>query len=287
MDVLRYVVPRSLIAFFALLLVTRLLGKKQLSHLTFFDYIVGITIGDIGASLSIDRGQSTLGSLVSLALWVSIPILLNMLSKHFYGIRRLVNGAPAVLIQNGKIHEHELRKSHMTANDLMQLLREKHIFKLADVEFAVLETNGKLSVLPKSEQQPVTPKVLGMTVEQEQEPRIVVMDGSIMERTLKSLGHTKEWLTGELKKAGASDVSDVFLAQIDGSGNLYVDLLHDTPTPSQPKVKPMVLASLKKLQADLEMYALQTESDEARTMYSDQAAKLERLVHGLQSYLKA
>lgn len=106
----------------------------------------------------------------------------------------------------------------------MMLLREKGVFKVSDVEMAVLETNGNLSVLLKAEQQPVTPQIMGIKVNEEHGPKILIMDGQILQKTLKELGNTKEWLLKEVQKQGAKKIEDVFFAQIDSKGNIHVDL---------------------------------------------------------------
>lgn len=201
-----------------------MMGKKQMSQLTFFDYVVGITIGSIAAGLSTDQSVTIINGLIGIFVWGIFPILLGYLDMKSPKLRKIVDGTPTVLIHKGKVLEKNLKKEKLTINELMLLLREKNVFKLSDVEFAVMETNGQLSVLNKSDMQPVTPKVAGLTVDMEHEPRVVIMNGEVKEKTLKALGLSQKWLLEKIKNQGAKTFEDVFLAQVDSKGNVYVDL---------------------------------------------------------------
>lgn len=161
---------RSTLAFGVLLILARLMGKKQISQLTFFDYIVGITIGNIAASLSIELGIKIVNALIGLTLWGLIPILFGVIGLKSYKFRNLVDGHPTVLIRDGQILEENMKKEKMNISDLMLELRQKNAFNVADVEFAVMETNGKLSVMKKSDSQPITPQTFGLQVPPENGP---------------------------------------------------------------------------------------------------------------------
>ena len=149
---------RSIVAFFLLLLMTRVMGKKQISQLTFFDYCVGITIGSIAATLSIDQNVKIVNGLVSLTIWGLFPIILAYVGMKSIIFSNITDGKATILIQNGEILHKNLKKNLLTVNELLLLLREKGTFKVSDVEMAVFETNGQLSVLLKTNQQPVTPQ---------------------------------------------------------------------------------------------------------------------------------
>lgn len=218
---------RSIAAFLLLFLMTRLMGKKQISQLTFFDYCVGITIGSIAATMSVDQNVKALNGLMSLFVWGLFPILLSFIGMKFNSFSNLTDGKATTLIENGKILEKNMKKNLMNLNELMLLLREKNVFKVSDVEMAILETNGKLSVMLKTDQQPVTAQMLNIPVTQEHGPMILIMDGKMMTKSMNVMGFTAEWLQTEVKKQGAESISDVFLAQIDSKGQLYVDL-YDT-----------------------------------------------------------
>ncbi|MCF3944703.1 YetF domain-containing protein [Oceanobacillus alkalisoli] len=215
---------RSIAAFLLLFLMARLMGKKQISQLTFFDYCVGITIGSIAATMSVDQNLKALNGLMSLFVWGLFPILLSYLGMKSNAFSNLTDGKPTILIENGEILDKNMRKSLMNLNELMLLLREKNVFKVSEVEMAVLETNGKLSILLKTDKQPVTASMLNIPVTREHGPNILIMDGKVMKRSMEKLGFTVEWLQEEIKKQGAQHVSDVFLAQLDSTGQLYIDL---------------------------------------------------------------
>jgi len=154
MSVILVVVIRSLIAFFALLILVRLTGKQQLAELTYFDYIVGITIGSIASTLSVSLNQNTTATLAGMVIWTFLPILMAYISLHHAGFRKIIEGEATVVIENGKILEDNLGKLRLSIDDLLAELRSKSIFNIADVEFALYETSGKLSVQLKSQKNP-------------------------------------------------------------------------------------------------------------------------------------
>lgn len=278
---------RSLFSFITLLIIARFMGKKQISQFTFFDYIVGITIGNLAGDMSLDLNNTPVqNALIAIIIWGVLPIVVALITTKSLHFRKLINGKPTVLVQNGQIREKSLKRERMTADELMHLLREKDAFHLADVEFAVMETDGKLSVMKTTESQPITPKVQGMLVANEHEPRIVIMDGNVMEHTLISTGNTKEWLLGEVMKQGARDFQDVFLAQVDAKGSVYADLYSDEEKIPEIKARSIAAATLKKVQADLEMFALQTNVPHAKHLYTDEAKQIQQILERVGPYLK-
>lgn len=219
---------RSIASFIILLFFTRIMGKRQISHLTFFDYCVGITIGSIAAEMSVDQNVKIINGIVSLTIWGILPIIIAYLGIKSDKFRNFTDGRPAIIIKNGQIMEKSMKKNLLTIDELMLLLREKDIFKVSDVEMAVLETNGQLSVMKKSSQQTVTPQMLKMVLKQENAPTLLIMDGQILHKNLRTIGITKEWLLKEIQKQGATTIEDIFLAQIDSNNQLYVDLYDDS-----------------------------------------------------------
>jgi uncharacterized membrane protein YcaP (DUF421 family) len=221
------IVIRSLISFIVLLLLTRLMGKRQVSQLTFFDYIVGITIGSIAAEMSFDQNVRIINGITSLLIWGLIPFILAIISLKSRIFQQLIDGKPTIIIKNGEILEKSMKKVFLSIDELMLLLREKNIFKISDVEIAILETNGQLSVLKKTSQQPVTPQMLKMVLKQEKAPTLLIVDGQILYKNLATLGYTEEWLMKEIRKQGATNTDEVFLAQVSSDGELFVDLYED------------------------------------------------------------
>ena len=141
------VVVKSVVAAVVLFILARLMGKKQIAQLTFFEDIVGMSIGSVAAAMSVDRRISIHAGVVSMVIWAVFPIAFSYISMHSMVARRLLDGTPKVLIQDGKIIEKNLKRSKFTINDLLEELRIKDVFDIADVAFAILETSGKLSVL--------------------------------------------------------------------------------------------------------------------------------------------
>jgi uncharacterized membrane protein YcaP (DUF421 family) len=218
---------RSIIAFILLLFLTRIMGKKQLSQLTFFDYVVGITIGSIAASMSVDKNIQISNGVVSLAIWGVFPIILGLLGMKSRTFLQLTDGRPSIIIKKGEVLENSMKKNKIAIDELMMLLREKGVFKVDDIEMAILETNGELSVMKKTDLEPITPRLLGRKVTMEHAPSLLVVDRHILSSNLSALGYSKKWLMKEIKKRGAHSLNDIFLAQVDSKGNLFVDLYED------------------------------------------------------------
>ncbi len=224
MSEIMLILIRSIGAFLLLLLMARIMGKKQISQLTFFDYCVGITIGSIAATMSVDQNIKIVNGLLSLFIWGLFPIILAYIGMKSRIFSNITDGKATILIENGEVLEKNMRKNVLTINELILLLREKGVFKISDVEMAVLETNGQLSVMLKTDQQPVTPTTLAIHQEPEHGPSILIMDGKVLNKSLQKLGYSREWLAAEIQKQGAKDFKDVFMAQMDSKKNLYVDL---------------------------------------------------------------
>lgn len=229
MSVIFVVIIRSFIAFFSLLIFVRIIGKQQMAELTFFDYIVGITIGSIASTLSVQVNQNTLATLVGMAIWVLLPLLLAFICLRSAAIRKLVEGEATVVIENGKILDNHLKKIRISIDDLISELRTQGVFNIADVEFALFESNGKLSIQKKSDKQPVTPSDLNIPTKYQGLPTSLIDDGILLEDALRDLNLTKAWLHSQLMKNNINDFEQVALAQLDTTGKLYVDLKGDQP----------------------------------------------------------
>jgi uncharacterized membrane protein YcaP (DUF421 family) len=229
LSIILVVVIRSFVAFFVLLILVRLMGKQQVSELTFFDYVVGITIGSIASTLSVQVNQNTFATLVGMAIWTLLPIILAYLSLHSVWVRKVVEGEATVVIENGKILENNLAKIRLTIDDLISQLRIKDVYSIQEVEFAMFEANGKLSVQKKAYTQPLTPEDLGLKTEYKGLPTNLVSDGILLDDALRSLKLSKAWLYHQLSKHNINDISQVSLAQLDTNGSLYVDLKGDRP----------------------------------------------------------
>jgi hypothetical protein len=189
-----------------------------------------------------------------------------------------------VLIKHGKIMEESLMQTRLTGEELLRALRSKNAFNLADVEFAIMEDTGDINVLMKSDKQPVSSFNLGKKVAPQAEPQTIILDGAILNEPLFSLGMNQEWLGIQLESMGVS-LDNVFIGQVDSSGDLYLDLFEDSVELPQPKVKEMLYANFEKIQADLMSFSLETQSETAKKMYAEHAQTLKQLMEKLKPYL--
>jgi len=221
---------RALFAFLFLLLFTRINGREQISQLTYFEYVVGITIGSIAATLTTTPQDPFVPGLIGMAIWAILPILTGWLVLKSVPARKIIEGEPIVVIQNGKIDEKALAGQRTNFDDLLLMLRQKDIFDISDVENAVFERNGTISVQRKSQFSPVTPADLNLSTTYQGLPTTLVQDGLMLENRLREISLSKDWLLQKLQiEHGVSDISKVSIAQIDTSGNLYVDLKSTNP----------------------------------------------------------
>jgi uncharacterized membrane protein YcaP (DUF421 family) len=217
-----FTILRSITGFLLLLIVTLLMGRKSISQMTFFDFAIVITLGSVTANIGLGR-NSTYGTGVTVLLTLcTLGIIIGFIRIYSFKFRKLVNSEPIVLISNGKIIKRNMQKVRLTINDLTSLLREKNYFNISDVNFAIIENNGKLSVLPKAVKKPLTPYDMqlqppetGLTID-------IIIDGVILYENLKNTKLTEKWLFNELKNNGINNVKEVFFAALDSSGKLYI-----------------------------------------------------------------
>lgn len=224
------VILQTVLAFFAVLIVTRLLEKEQLSQLTFYEYVTGITLGSLAAGLAIDTLVSPWVVLVSLIVFAGLTYLMGYVSLKSRVARKLLEGEPTIVVQNGKIMEKNMGRLRYNVDDLLLQLREKGVFNIGDVEFAVLEPNGQLSVLLKAHKKPVTREDLQIPCQYEGMSSEMIVDGEVIYQNLRQNNLDEAWLIGELQKQGINSPEQVILAVLDSQGNLYVDKKKDALT---------------------------------------------------------
>lgn len=229
------VVLRSLISVSILFILTRIMGKKQISQLTFFDYVVSISIGSIAAAFAVDDSIGYIKGLTGMVVYSIFPILLSFVSLKSYFGRKVLDGIPTILIQNGKIVENGLKKAEMNINDLLEECRLKNVFDIAAIEFAIMETSGKLSIQLKSSNQPLTPKDMNILTRYKGLCINLIVDGEILEDHLKTIGKDINWLNTELHSKGIKSSADVLLAYMDSS-----DVLNTYLKNSDPPVTPIL-----------------------------------------------
>jgi len=214
---------RSAFGFISLLVLTRLTGKQQISHLTFYDFVAAITIGGITADIAGELDVSVWPVFAALVTFVALTVLSGYVSLQSRPVRKLLQGEPTVVVHNGKILEGNMAQMRYNFDDLMGQLRNKNVFNISEVEYAILETNGELSVLLKTQNRPVTPKDLQLSTQYQGVPSELIMDGEIIRQNLDQNKLSEEWLLDQLKMQGIYNVGEVAYASLDSSGKLYVD----------------------------------------------------------------
>ncbi|MCB2289832.1 DUF421 domain-containing protein [Clostridium sp. CS001] len=275
---------KSIILFFLTLVITKLMKKRNLSSISTFDFISYVVIALTVTLISLGVTSNIYFGLTTLAVWVLIPIILDYATIKSKWIYNMINGKERVLIKNGKVMEENLLKERMTGQEFIERLRSQNAFNLADVEFAVMETTGDINVNLKADKNPVTAHDLGKTVASKSEPQVVILDGNILNEGLVSIGLNKAWLKTQLKNKGV-DIENVFIGQVDSSGDLYLDIFDDMIQVPKVQVKEMLYASIQKSQADLISFSLETQNEAAKAMYLKNIESLKTVMEKLEPYL--
>lgn len=281
-DILATVV-RSLFIILGLFFITKLLGKKQLSKLSFFEYIVGITVGDIAGTLSMDPDLSLRDGLTAFLIWAFVPLFISIVSLKSKPFRDFVEGKPTTFVENGKIMEENLKKEKFSIDELLEQLRKKDIFRVADVEFASLDSNGELNIILKKAKQPLTAGDLFMDLPEAGVPHAVILDGTIYNDALKNAGVSRAWLNAELAKRQVT-AEQVFFAQIDENGQLKLDLYNDSLELPEIKQDDHLLILMKKIQAELEWYSLTAKEPALKMAYKEYSSRLNRWIKKAKPY---
>ncbi len=212
---------RALIIYTVILVVMRIMGKRQIGQLQPFELVVAIMIADIGAIPMENEAIPLLSGLVPIFALFIAELFLSYITLKNERLRRIVCGSPSIVIENGKINIRELKRLRYNLNDLLEQLRSKDIFSISDVEYAIMETGGQLNVIPKSQKRPVTPEDLNISTDYEGIPVTLIMDGQIHHNNLKLAKKDLSWLSKELEKRGLES-KKVFFASLDTKGNLEV-----------------------------------------------------------------
>lgn len=220
---------RLTLSFIILLVLTRIMGRKEIAQMTFVNFISAIVLGTLGASLATDPAIRVVDGMIALASWSAFTVLLGYLDIKSKKIRKIMTGQPVILIKNGKIMESALRKVRVDMETLSSLLRKKDVFAVSDVNYAIFETDGSLSVMKKETKQPATKKDLNIPEAQYAfpMPAAVITDGVVNSRNLEKLKLDQQWLDQELQKTNIQSLSDIFYAEVQQDGSLYIDQRRD------------------------------------------------------------
>ena len=209
MDIIK-VILTSLLSVAALFIITKIMGHKQVAQLDFFDYVSGITIGSIGAELATNL-EEPWKPLIALGIYGGVSVILSLLTHKFPKTRKYINGTPTILMNEGKIYRKNLKKAKLDLSEFMLLCREQGYFDLDEIQTAIFEHNGKLSILPKAANRPTTPEDLKITAKATRIGVEVIMDGRVMGENLSRIGRDVNWLIKQLKTQGHKDAKEIFL----------------------------------------------------------------------------
>lgn len=217
---------RTLILFFLVVITMRIMGKRQIGELQPFELAVAILISELAAVPMQDTGIPLVNGIIPILTLLIAQISLSFISLKSTKARGIICGRPSILIENGKIKEEELRKEMYTLNDLLEQLRINNTPNIADVEFAILETNGQLSIIPKSQKRPVIAEDLNVPTKYDGLPLDLIVDGNVNYENLNKAHLNQAWLEDELRKFGVDRLKDVLFASLDSQGKLYYQLKH-------------------------------------------------------------
>ena len=216
------VTVRAIASLVTLFLITKMLGKKQVSQLSLFDYVIGISIGNFAAEMTINLEANEINGIWAVILFGLFAYLVSYVTMKSIVLRRFFMGAPTIIIQDGKILENNLKKVKFDINDMLEEIRGAGYFDLSQVEYAVMEANGKFSISPKPEYRPLTPKDMKVKVEKEGLCSNVIIDGKIMHNNLKNINKDEKWLDKSLKVKGYRDISKILLATVDVNDKIVI-----------------------------------------------------------------
>jgi uncharacterized membrane protein YcaP (DUF421 family) len=216
------VVIRTLILYTLVIIALRMMGKREIGQLQPFELVVIIMISELAAIPSENVGIPLLSGIIPILVLLLASLTLSLISLKSERARAIISGTPSILIQRGQIIEEELKKNRYNLTDLLEELRIKNVPNISDVEFAVLETNGQLSVFPKSQKRPTIPEDFHITTKFEGLPLSIIMDGNLNHKNLEQAKKDLKWLKKELKQQKVERIEDVFLASLDSSDTLFV-----------------------------------------------------------------
>ena len=211
---------RSIIIYIIVLIVMRLMGKREIGQLQPFELVISIMIADLASIPMTDPGVPIFNGIVPILGLLAMHLVITVLNLKSVNIRKFTCGKPTILIYRGRIDEDAMRKERFTVSELQERLRGKDVFYLGDVEYAILETNGEISVIQKPEKRNTTPEDFNIIPEYEGLPYDLVVDGKVMYENLKKIGKNEKWLANQIKKFNTK-AEDVLIATIDGKGNFF------------------------------------------------------------------
>ena len=212
---------RTVILYFAILISMRIMGKRQLGEMEISEFIVAALIADLAATPLQDIGIPLLNGLVPIIIMFCFEIIIAGLNMRSIKLRKLTYGRPEIIIRNGRIIREAMQKNRFTLDELMQELRAQGLTDTTQVEYAVLETNGQLSIILKSGDQPATASQMGVVGDDVSYAHIIINEGRILDNNLKLLGRDRRWLSNELKRQNFRSADEVYILTLSESGRVF------------------------------------------------------------------
>lgn len=213
---------RAILSLITLFLITKMLGKKQVSQLSLFDYVIGISIGNFAAEMTINLESDYLHGILAVVIFGIVAYLVSILTMKSIHLRRYFMGTPTLLIQDGKLLEQNMKKVKYDVNDLLEQCRTNGYFDLGEIKYALMEANGTLSILPFETERPLKVKDMKIKPKKEGLCANVIIDGKVMPNNLKNCNKDETWLKKELKIKGYTDLQQILLATVDVNEKLQV-----------------------------------------------------------------
>lgn len=213
---------KGILIYVLALILSKLIGIKIISQMNFFDFIMGVSVGSMIAKIIIDKDHVVFSGIIALIIFTMLTIATSYLNLKSYTTRKIINAKTLILIENGRIINKNMKKLRISINELMMKLREKDVFNLEDVQFAIMESNGQLSVLIKANKKPITPYDMNLKVKSFSLINDIIIDGKIIDKNLEIAGIDKKWLHSELKRKSINNIEDIFYAGIDQNKNLII-----------------------------------------------------------------
>lgn len=226
MEILK-IIGLSLGSIIILFILTKIMGQREMSQLSIFDYFITITIGSIAAEMSTSLESNFMQPVVAMIIYAVVTLTVSFLNTKFVKLRPLLSGRTLILYDNGTLFKENFKKAKIDLNEFLVQCRTSGFFSLSDIKTALLEENGKISFLPYSDKRPTNPSDFSIKPKEEGIVTNLILDGKIMEDNLKELGFDKLWLNDELQKQGIIKIENIFLATYNNEGSLSVYLTNN------------------------------------------------------------
>lgn len=216
-----YIILRCFLIYIVIVIAVRIMGKRQIGELQPSELVITILISELGSIPIQDVNQPLLSGILPIFTLAAIELGVSVITLKSAKMRYFIYGKPIILVYRGKIDQREMTKARVSVDDLIEAMRTSGIMKIDDIDYAILETNGNMSIIPKAEKQPVTPSDLKITPEEQDMPDIIIIDGRVMKNNMKASGLTQDWLSRAIYEAGFESEKEIFLLAREKNGKTY------------------------------------------------------------------